>query len=950
MTDPAEAAPGRPGWLDDRTQLDRIDEDGTVHVTANRNQQIAVTAPPSGTRLVVNVPGHNATVMGRDLPDDVGVVIVYDQGPTGPLTVVGGFGHVEVRHSLGDRTRIQMTTDRIGTLLLPPSQVTLTNHSNQPPDEPVAIAIEITDGNGDATVAQSGRHPPVVASLNSQAAGTTTLTTDLSEGARLTAAGTLTVNMDVPADVRLVADKVVLGKAMTAPGVTVDALSRIDIKEAGVAPDGDTLVLRAPLVAAAKSLMRCDVTAGRVTVQGNLSNSTVEATTGPVQVHGNIADSSVRVTAPEAAVAVQVGRWNGDPKQDLDLAADELPVEIVGYNGKANVGKIDAGSTITVDGRADVHAGKIDATAVNTEGDLIVARTLTFHPDTRVGGLAAATRCVLTVGSTADQQAATDLLCLGDATVTGTARITRTARIRGSLSSSDSEQPGTLVATTIRVDGGLDLCTVQASRRLNVDGPTTPRTMATGGTVELAHTDKGKTRDQAVQAGGRISQVKQTMQPTHRVAVRHGTTAQITVYGDIQTLDIPADTAATVVLEQLDTPQRQGPKRGRIDLATVTGSLTLKNANPGLTITPADITTVIVSGEQKSDDMTVAMVAGAVLEVENENTAVRVETRQAGRGTDDADGARLTLHGTRGRAEIEVHSTTDREPPSGVALTLKGDIHARLEGAFTRATIDGDGVAISLETVDTRVTASSGRAALRAPIEGRIHGPPMSQGRSLAITELVGLEDQSEGRVIDVDITELGFAGLEQLDNLAVVEPTPASLRSFATKGTSHQSPEAKRAELRARAERIARITSTIDRHAVSGSSRAAAHWAAARLHHRSLPWGRHAQGAEKAARYAHRALGYSNKVWPPLVTWLLVTSAVVGIRLWRWAATGADVDVWRAVQDGFLLPLSIVRLGDSIHMFTTPAVNTVAFAATALPLVFLLIAIRNVLREAIPD
>lgn len=950
MTDRAEAAPVRPGWLNDRTQLDRIDEDGTVHVTATRNQQIAVTAPPSGTRLVVHVLANNATVMGRDLPDDVGVVIEYDRAPSGALTIVGGFGHVEVRHSLGAKTQIQITTDRIGTLLLPPSQLTLTNHSNQPPDEPVAIAVEVTDGNGDTTVAQSGRHPPVVASLNSQAAGTTTLTTGLSKGARLTAAGTLTVNVDVPGDVRLEADKVVVSKAMNAADVTVEARSRVDLKEAGAAPDGETFVLRAPMVVAAKTLTRCDVTADRVTVQGDLSRSKVEATTGPVQVHGNITGSTVRVIAPEAAVAVQVGRWKGDPKQDLDPDADELPNEIAGYNGNANVGKIDAGSTVTVGGRADVHAGEVDTAAVITEGDLIVAGTLTFHPDTRVGGLAAAMRCALTVGSTAEQHAATDLVCLGDATVTGTARVDRMVRIRGSLSAADSEQFGTLVAATIRVEGGLDLCTVQVSKRLNVDGPTTPRTVATGGTVELAHTDRGKTLEVAGQPGVPIRQVKQETQPTHRLAVLHGTDAQITVHGDIGTLNVPAETAATVVLEQRDSPQRQGPKCGRIGQATVGGSLTLKNANPGLTVTPAETTTVTVPSEQKADDTTVAMAAEATLEVENENTAVRVETRQAGRETDDADGAHLTLHGTRGRAEIEVHSTTDREPPSGAGLTLKGHVHARLNGAFTRATIDGDGVAVSLETVDTRVTAASGRVVLRAPVEGRIHGPPTSEGGSLAITELVGLEDQVEGRLIDVDVTGLGFAELEQLDRLAVVEPTPASLRSFATKVTRHQSPEARRAELRARAERIARMTGTIDRHAVSGSSRAAAHWAAARLHHRSLPWGRHAQGAEKAARYAHRALGYSNKVWPPLVTWLLVTSAVVGIRLWRWAAIGADVDVWRAVQDGFLLPLSIVRLGDSIHMFATPAFNTVAFVVTALPLIFLLIAIRNVLREAIPD
>ena len=950
MTEPAEAAADRPGWLNDRTQLDRIDEDGTVHVTATRNQQIAVAAPPSGTRLVVHVPANNATVMGKDLPDDVSVVIAYDRAPSGALTVVGGFDHVEVRHSLGHRTQIQIATDRVGTLLLPPSHLTLTNHSNQPPDEPATIAVEIANGNGDATVAQSGRHPHVLSSLSSQAAGTTTVTTGLSQGARLTAAGTLTVNADVPAGLRLEADKIVVSKAVNAPDVALEAGSRIDLKEAVAAPDGETLVLGAPTIVAAKALTRGDIRADQVTVQGHLSHSNVKVTTGPVVVHGNITSSTVHVTSPEAEVAVQVGRWNGDPKQDLDLDADELPNEITGFNGNANVGKIDAGSTIRVDGNADVHAGEIDATVVDTDGDLIVARTLTFHPDTRIGGLAAATRCAVTAGGTAEHKAATDLLCLADATFTGTARVDRTARVCGSLSSAESEQPGTLVAATIRVDGGLDLCTVQASGRLNVDGPATPRIIATGGTVELAHTDKGKTLEEAGQPGVPIRQVKQEMQPTYRLAVRSGTDAQVTVHGDIGALDIPAETAVTVVLEQLDNPQRQGPKRGRIGHATVGGSLTLRNANPGVTITPADTTTVIVPGEQDSATTTVAMVAGAVLEVGNEKTAVRVETRQAGRGTDDADGAQLTLHGTRGRAEIEVHSSTDREPPSGAALTLRGDIHARLDGAFKRASIDGDGVTLSLATIDTRITEATGRVALHAPVEGRIHGPQTTDGQSLAITSLAGIDGQADGRLIDVDITELGFAALEQLEHLAVVEPTPASLRAFATKKTIHESPEAKRAELRERAERIARITKTIDGHAVSGSSRAAAHWAAARLHHRALPAGWHAQGAEKAARHGHRALGYSNKVWPPLVTWLVVTSAVVGIRLVRWVAINVEVDVWRAVQDGFLLPLSIVRLGDPIHMFATPAVNTAAFAVTALPLIFLLIASRNVLREAVPD
>lgn len=133
---------------------------------------------------------------------------------------------------------------------------------------------------------------------------------------------------------------------------------------------------------------------------------------------------------------------------------------------------------------------------------------------------------------------------------------------------------------------------------------------------------------------------------------------------------------------------------------------------------------------------------------------------------------------------------------------------------------------------------------------------------------------------------------------------------------------------------------------ATSGSSRAAARWAANRLHHRSLPRTIDGQGIENATRVLHRMAGYGNKVWPALVTWLVATGAVIGARLWRWADNNQPVDVSQAVQDGLLMPLSIARLGDAVTMFDAPWVNTLAFIVTGLPLAFLIVAIRNVLRE----
>jgi len=92
--------------------------------------------------------------------------------------------------------------------------------------------------------------------------------------------------------------------------------------------------------------------------------------------------------------------------------------------------------------------------------------------------------------------------------------------------------------------------------------------------------------------------------------------------------------------------------------------------------------------------------------------------------------------------------------------------------------------------------------------------------------------------------------------------------------------------------------------------------------------------------------VGYSNAPLPAFFSWVTAMGIVTGVRINGWFAEEPASSWTRAMGDAFSMPFQILRLGNGADVFNNRLASTLALLLTALPLIFLLIAIKNVMRE----
>lgn len=319
-----------------------------------------------------------------------------------------------------------------------------------------------------------------------------------------------------------------------------------------------------------------------------------------------------------------------------------------------------------------------------------------------------------------------------------------------------------------------------------------------------------------------------------------------------------------------------------------------------------------------------------------------------------ADGARgLRLEAAQGT----ISSVLDKDVD--VELRTSGKDRIEVVGVLRR--LDGPpGSAPTFPVVD--VPAGSVIQELRGSIrlgqiDGRIEVPGEGQEDAPIIR---GIEEQatderkskaSGGYVVGVNPAGVPYEELDHAQAFHVFEPDPKALMKWAKEDREPH-------EFRTAAASAQRIHEQVKASAASGGARSGAAWAAARTHHVAAD----RSNIEKAARWVHRCLGYSQRPGPAALTYALMVTA------WTIAACLLDLvavehqpehPFWRSRGDTAellgriaLLPvtwfLRVAETDGATTLFTNLAVGVVAFITISVPFVFFVVAVRNFM--ASPD
>lgn len=870
---------------------------------------------PAGTRLVVEVPtGMRQFAVGAN---SVGITELDIKGDADHLTELG------VAHTHLKRLKVP-----------PVEKLMLTTNARPGPDP---LALTVRSGPDRAMTVQS-QYPAVpVGSVESKHQGPLTIAVPLAEASDVKTVG----------DLHLSHHQVGVGNTLEAANVTAaHPLGSVTI----VCPDG-TATIRQGIQGSAQA--RATVNAGTATIDGNAAHADIAAS--KVTVANTAAACSITattfahvreradngttivVTGPSGDTpAVVVGGTYAPPADHDpfgDATQEQATPALVGWGESQNGTAADC--RIEVQGSGLVALADLtEQTEVLTEADLLVAG------DGHVARPITATRMrVANLTASVYALSVESLLVTDDAAISGRLAIAGRLEVRGALTVPDDES-AELAADVIHVHGprtgALALtCTSDMSLAASHDAP-------------------------GYDISGGVS-----IHDDGSLTVNHGTVeepATLKVSGTCPALTVPEGREVVAHLPDeatLTTAQVEGVLRlmtstpaeihadlGR-DLCDVRAKLG-QATSASASVTPGG---VVAASSADHPDRWVAL---TVLDVEE---APEMTEHTQGPLEVGAAGAHVSVHADAPH-RVRLSASTEFPTPAGAHVDLIGPVTAELDGQFDVVTGLPMGQAknpveitpgLVLADRDDRISEARGRFSIVGAFRGRVHGPSarsaqhdlMREFRVVAM-HLGGEKDSpAAGALIDVDLTALPFSDLQSIARIQVVDATPKSLRDYAKGGD-----DGNRAELRERAERMATFIEVTKARASSGTSRAAAHWAMNRLHHRALPRGLHAEGAEWAVRYIHRAFGYSYRPVPALVTWLGVTLALVALRVIRWAYIDADIDFWSAFWDAVLMPLAIVRLGDSIAMFDAAWANAVATITSTLSFVFLLIAVRNTLRE----
>lgn len=234
------------------------------------------------------------------------------------------------------------------------------------------------------------------------------------------------------------------------------------------------------------------------------------------------------------------------------------------------------------------------------------------------------------------------------------------------------------------------------------------------------------------------------------------------------------------------------------------------------------------------------------------------------------------------------------------------------------------------------------------------NGQPQDTSEEPARLLALDLAEGLGGQLSGVDPTWLPYRDLDDLAHLDTFEPDGPALIGDALAGPRTHGRPRERFDEQAHAERSRRLADVVKSRSVSGSARTAALWSAARIHHRQV---RATSPPEWLGRWLHRAVGYSQRPFPALWLWLAIVAG------WWLTLTNADhaascLDAdgahpysdfggWQQLLRIVLAPASFFRLPGDLGdppVLCEPGWQVLLFLSVALPTVYLLIAIRNVL------
>lgn len=322
--------------------------------------------------------------------------------------------------------------------------------------------------------------------------------------------------------------------------------------------------------------------------------------------------------------------------------------------------------------------------------------------------------------------------------------------------------------------------------------------------------------------------------------------------------------------------------------------------------------------------------------------AIRTETLTP-KGALELSGA-FAVNGPAQADEVEKQPNLQLD---GANLVLHGQfpsIVARHAGQTSEIEVAADATVHSLH----------GPVVLKA-LAGRVTGATRSTWRTgrrsmPAPAVAVRVEDSMTGVLIGVDVSGLTLPELKTLDTLEVFSPAPGPLRALARSGNTP-------AEKQENAQKLATIAAEVEGRAISGSVRTRADWAVARAHHRIAP------RPEWAARWLSRAVGYSHRPMPALLTVVLVVAALtVGLSEWESGTCEildqgqvekvelADYSAGENAQRLLGPTLTFLRLSpggaELAPVGCSPTLQVAATLLVLLPLLFFVIAVRHYMSD----
>ena len=248
-------------------------------------------------------------------------------------------------------------------------------------------------------------------------------------------------------------------------------------------------------------------------------------------------------------------------------------------------------------------------------------------------------------------------------------------------------------------------------------------------------------------------------------------------------------------------------------------------------------------------------------------------------------------------------------------------------------------------------------------------------GRSERPARVTALGDNSSGKLVGVDVTQLRSPlYFERVKRLSVFSPDVESLYDSACsfdrlaawlrrRRLLEPSQHQHQSTPRERAHWFRDLYEAMGSNAVPASTRAAVRWCYALLEHESIkprrtpsrsastPWRRRLfsrEAVESIGRWLHRCVGYGQRPSRALACWLIATT---GVTIWSAQHSTANRSAAGWLQRGaevLLSPLRVLRLGyDSTpELLGGPALDAVAYLVVGLPFLFFVVSLREFFRS----